>query len=201
MRVGLVKRTRSSGKAVLPVLVMMAMTGCGAVNATTGLAGPTIARGDLEPGSTVLVREAKRPLLPRLQGTLLDGGTLDVTNLKGSVVVVNFWATWCVPCRAEARELNAVAMKTASSGVRFVGIDMKDDAVAAKAFLRIKAVPYPSISDQPGLLLLAMAGRAPQSPPTTLLIDRTGHLAGRFPGGITEDQLLPAVTALIAEHS
>jgi thiol-disulfide isomerase/thioredoxin len=194
-------KARSSCTAALAVLVMMAIVGCGAVNSVNGVAGPTIAAADLDEGSTVLVREAKRPLLPRLQGTLLGGGTLDVTSLKGSVVVVNFWATWCAPCRAEARELNSVAMKTASSGVRFVGIDMKDDTVAAKSFLRSKNVPYPSIFDQPGLLLLAMAGQAPQSPPTTLLIDRSGHLAGRFPGGITEDRLLPAVTALAAERS
>lgn len=195
------RRTRSTGKAVSPLVAVMVLAGCGALNPADGLAAPTIARADLEPGSSVLVREAKRPFLPRLHGTLLDGGTLDVSSLKGSVVVVNFWASWCIPCRAEARELNAVAAKTASSGVRFVGIDMKDDAIAAKAFQRTKAVPYPSIFDQSGSLLLAMAGLAPQSPPTTLLIDRTGHLAGRFPGGITEDRLLPAVTALAAETS
>jgi thiol-disulfide isomerase/thioredoxin len=191
---------RAARNIAAGVLAAVALTGCGAVNTTNSLAGPSVARGDLEPGSDVLVRQKKRPLLPTLRGTLLDGQPFDVSRLRGTVVVVNFWATWCAPCRAEAPELNAVAAKTAASGVRFVGVDMKDEAVAAKAFLRSKDVPYASIFDQSGLLLLALAGQAPQSPPTTLLIDRNGHLAARFPGGVTEQRLLPAVTALAAER-
>jgi thiol-disulfide isomerase/thioredoxin len=193
-------RPRAPRSTVVGVLVAVARTGCGAVNTTTSLAGPSVAKGDLEPGSDVLVRQEKRPLLPTLRGTLLDGQSFDVSRLRGTIVVLNFWATWCAPCRAEAPELNAVAAKTADSGVRFVGVDMKDEAVAARAFLRSKNVQYPSIFDQPGLLLLALAGQAPQSPPTTLLIDRDGHLAARFPGGVTEQRLLPAVRALAAER-
>jgi len=60
-------------------------------------------------------------------------------------------------------------------------------------------VPYPSIYDQPGALLLRLAGLAPQSPPTTFLLDRRGRVAARFGGGVTKEQLLGPVRLVATE--
>ena len=147
----------------------------------------------------MLLKPAKRPPMPTMAGERVDAGTLAVSALRGKVVVVNFWASWCVPCRGEAPNLAAVLAKTAPLGVAFVGIDIKDDRSAALTFMRVHGVPYPSVYDQPGVLLLRMRRLAPQSPPTTFLIDREGRLAARFPGGITERDLLGPVREVAGE--
>jgi len=114
--------------------------------------------------------------------------------------VVNFWASWCAPCRAEAPNLNKVYADSKASGVEFVGVDIKDDDSAARAFDRAKGVAYPSLSDQSGLLLLKFSGQAPQSPPTTLILDRRGRVAAGFYGSaLTEAQLSGPVQVLARE--
>lgn len=136
---------------------------------------------------------------PPLAGTTLEGEPLDVADLRGQVVVLNVWASWCAPCRAEARNLNAVHASTKDLGVAFVGIDLKDDKAAALAFQRTKQVPYPSLFDPEGRLLLAFRGKAPQSPPTTIILDRQGRVAARFTQAVTEAQLSAPVQVLAKE--
>ena len=138
-------------------------------------------------------------LAPALAGETLQGTPLDTASMKGKVVVLNFWADWCGPCRAEAPFLNGVATQTAASGVQFVGVNVKNDRSAALAFERVSGTPYPSLYDQPGALLLRFRRIVPQTPPSTMLIDRQGRLAGIFNGGVTESELAGPVQALAAE--
>ena len=85
------------------------------------------------------------------------------------------------------------------SRLQFVGVNIKDEAGNARAFERSHGVPYPSISDQSGSLLTRFRTLVPQTPPTTLLLDREGRIAARFIGGVTEAELLEPVQALAAE--
>src|SRR3954447_10880833 len=182
--------------ALLLLLPLVLVTGC------SGQIGAGNPSGD-DPHAITLTsgvfRSVDRDPAPSLAGTTLEGTPLDVTRMRGKVVVVNFWASWCAPCRAEARNLNAVYAQTKGLGVEFVGVDIKDEKTAARAFQRAKAVAYPSLFDQDGTLLLRFRGKAPQNPPTTLVLDRRGRVAARFVQGVTEAQLLAPVQVIAKE--
>ena len=74
--------------------------------------------------------------LPQVAGRTITGGRLSLQDLRGNVVVVNVWGSWCAPCRAEAPDLAKISRATASRGVRFVGIDVRDNPAAGLAFER-----------------------------------------------------------------
>ena len=157
--------------------------------------------GRLAAGPVGLLAVADRRPAPALAGQTLQGEPLDTGSLRGQVVVLNFWADWCAPCRAEAPFLNAVATSTRDQGVQFVGVNVKNDRSSALAFERVSGTPYPSLYDQPGSLLLRFRKVVPQTPPSTMLIDRQGRLAGIFYAGVTETELTPPVLALAAEQA
>lgn len=105
--------------------------------------------GDFSTGLTIY-RPGHRPALPHLTGPTLDGKPLDVQELAGNVVVLNVWGSWCGPCRAEAPDLSRLSRETSDDGVKFVGIDTRDTAAAARAFLRHYHISYPSLVDNQG---------------------------------------------------
>lgn len=150
-------------------------------------------------GADGLFAEADRNPAPPISGEGLDGTAIDVADYQGQVVVLNFWAQWCGPCRAEAPFLQQVYEQTKADGVQFVGINVKDDRGEAQRFEALSGVTYPSIFDQPGVTLSRFRKVVPQTPPTTLLIDRGGRIAGIFNGGQTASDLLGPVQKLAAE--
>ncbi len=178
---------------------VLALTGCSGDSATAD--GPSTPQlKAVDPGENGLIAEQDRPVAPTLNGTTLEGERLDVADYRGQVVVLNFWASWCPPCRAEAPNLVEVAEQTADEGVQFIGINVKNAKDEALAFERKAGVPYPSLHDQPGVLLTRFRTLVPQVPPTTLLLDRQGRIAGRFIGGVTTAELLAPVQLLAAEQ-
>ena len=177
---------------------LLALTGCSGESATSD--GPTTPQLEVvDAGEDGLIAEGDRPPAPRIAGTTLEGERLDVADYRGQVVVLNFWASWCPPCRAEAPNLVEVAEQTKAAGVQFIGVNVKNARDEALAFERKAGVPYPSLHDQPGVILTRFRTLVPQVPPTTLLLDREGRIAGRFIGGVTTRQLLAPVQALAAE--
>lgn len=88
--------------------------------------------------------------LPALKGDSVSGGRVDLADLRGHVAVINVWATWCAPCRAEQPGLVRAAHRYADQGVRFVGINYQNDRAAAKAWVDEFDVPYDSLFDEFG---------------------------------------------------
>lgn len=145
------------------------------------------------------VAVGNRQAAPALSGQQVDGQPFDLASTRGSVTVVNFWASWCGPCRAETPNLESVAKQTASSGVKFVGVNVKDSRAAAQAFLRDHGVTYPSLYDDDG----SLAARWPIAVglPSTVVLDRQGRIAARFTAAVDSAQLLPVVQRVAAEKS
>jgi thiol-disulfide isomerase/thioredoxin len=177
---------------------VLALTACGSGSATAD-GPPSPQLETLDAGDDGLIAVEERQAAPELSGTTLDGEPLAVADLRGDVVVLNFWASWCAPCRAEAPTLNEAAARTADQGVRFVGVNVKDEKGPAQAFERTQSVGYPSLHDQPGRLLLQFRRVVPQTPPTTLVLDREGRIAAFFAGEVRLSELLDPLEQIAAE--
>lgn len=110
---------------------------------------------------------------PRLTGTALDGTAIDTDDWAGSVLVVNFWGSWCAPCVEEAPHLVEADAEFADRNVVFLGVNIRDSGDAARAFERRWAVAYPSIEDEAGRVADQFVdfGVAPNNIPTTIVID------------------------------
>jgi len=142
---------------------------------------------------------ADRPKVGQVSGELLDGRPFDLASWRGHVVVVNFWGSWCEPCRSEAKALDEVYRLERPHGVEFLGIDVREDPARAQAFLRSHHIGYPSLSDPSSVLGLRFPGLPPNATPTTLVIDRQGRIAARHSSEILFSQLRAAVDRAVAE--
>ena len=158
-----------------------------------GNSGVTTVAGN---ASAVVYAAGHRPLAPEFSGTTLTGSKLSFSDYRGQVVVLNFWGSWCVPCREEASTLAAVASKYQPSGVSFLGVDVRDTTASALAFAHSFHVAYPSVSDPSSAITLDFTAKVPiAGTPTTLVVDRTGHIAGAVFGTVTYAEL----TAILAK--
>jgi thiol-disulfide isomerase/thioredoxin len=155
-------------------------------------------------GSVTLLAPDARSAPPALRGTTLDGATLDLASLRGKVVVINYWASWCSPCRAEAGALQKAYDQTRSTGVEFVGIVAggKESPENASAFTRRFDISYPSIFDGDNALVLALSGTLPPSAvPSTLVLDREGRVAARTLGPVDYSGLRGMIDPVVAEKA
>ena len=124
------------------------------------------------------------------QVTRLEGGPLDTSALAGKVVVVNFWATWCVPCIGELPAFNKLYRDFASQGVAVIGVSMDEDgATKVPGFLKKHPIDYTV-----ALGSEALNQKYTLEPlPVTLIYDRAGKQVKRFEGSLTEPELVGAV--------
>lgn len=127
--------------------------------------------------------------------SLEDGRPIALSSFRGNVVVLNFWASWCAPCRREAPGLRSVSQRYRDRGVRFLGVNYRDDEAAARAFVREFGLPYPSVSDSSGSLAYdyELIGF-----PTTFIIDAGGTIRYRFVGYLSESVLEPALDGVLS---
>jgi thiol-disulfide isomerase/thioredoxin len=136
-----------------------------------------------------------------VRGELLDGASFDLSRWRGDVVVVNFWESDCVPCRSEAKALNQVYEDNRQAGVRFLGVDVRDDRASALTFTRTHDVQYPSLFDEAGMTALRFPKLPPNATPTTLVLDRRGRIAARHSGEILYTQLRSVVDRVVSESA
>lgn len=195
-------RTTGILRAVLAGLGVLTLASCsgGAIAASTPLSNRTSYVGGSY--SSVYYAPGSRPKAPQVTGTTLTGAKWSLAGERGHLVVLNFWGSWCAPCRREAPALAALAAHFSNAQVRFVGDDVHDSPATAKAFEQAFNVGYPSLNDPGEQVALAFHGTVPPvAIPTTLLIDGTGHVAGRIVGGVSYQGLKTLITKILAAKS
>ncbi|GAA4412556.1 TlpA disulfide reductase family protein [Fodinibacter luteus] len=151
-------------------------------------------------GAVETIPEADRAEPVELSGELLDGTAWDSASARGEVLVVNVWGSWCAPCVAEAPDLQRVwsDLEAERAPVQFMGIDFREDPARGAAFAKKAGITYPSLSDESGVLILALQGKAP-TVPTTLVLDTEGRIAARVNGPVSASTLRGLVDDVVAE--
>ncbi len=117
---------------------------------------------------------------------LLDGRTLALGDLRGKVVLLDFWASWCPPCRQEAAVLAEVYREYRGEAVEFLGINLWDRRQDALDFVEQFAVPYPNAVDSEGTIAINYGVRGL---PEKFVIDQAGVVVKRFVGPMPADTL------------
>lgn len=146
------------------------------------------------------VGERKAPVA--YEGVDENGETVSSAAFAGEVVVMNFWYAACPPCRVEAADLEAVHQQYRDQGVRFVGVNVYDQAATVHSFNEEFGVTYPSILDvDDAAVRLAFSDNVPpQAIPSTLVIDRDGSVAAVIRGVADKAVLAPMIDRVLAEQ-
>lgn len=178
------KAKRRTVVTVAAVAVVL-LGGALAVTLTQGsgqASGVTYVDGD---NNQVVYAAGHRPLAPDFTATSLTGSPIKLASYRGQVVVLNFWGSWCAPCRAEGPTLAVLSEQYRSRGVSFLGDDVGDTTANALAFTHDIGITYPSVSD-PGYAVVQDFSRVASVAftPTTVVIDKTGHIAGLVIGAV-----------------
>lgn len=176
-------------KKLIAILVLtLTLSSCGN---STQVASKSYVAGN---GTVTFIEPKDRKMGPTFSGTTLDGENFELPH--GGIVVVNVWASWCAPCRAEAPTLAALANKY--KGVVFVGVLTRDSEVAARAFQNRFNLPYPTLVDD-SVLLGFRDTLSANAIPSTILMDPKGRVAARISGEITVASLSELIEKLHAE--
>jgi cytochrome c biogenesis protein CcmG/thiol:disulfide interchange protein DsbE len=173
--------------AVLAVLALVALLVYG------------VLQSDEDTGIDAALADGKRAAAPSLTLPRLDGGaTASLADHEGKVVVLNFWASWCAPCRDEAPLLQRWHRRIESRGGTVVGVDALDASDDAREFVRRYGITYPNLRDPSGenLKPFGVSGY-----PETFVIDRDGRIAALVRGPVTEEFLEREVPPLLRERS
>jgi cytochrome c biogenesis protein CcmG/thiol:disulfide interchange protein DsbE len=173
--------------AVTVVALLVALLGWQVVNRNEGR------------GVADAVAAGKPIQAPNFELPLLDGsGTLSLASLRGKAVVLNFWASWCEPCKEESPRLEAAWQRWRDRGVVVVGVDAQDFRVDARRFVERYRLTYLIVHDGNGSSLghFGVTGF-----PETWFVDREGRLVGeRIQGPVSDEQLDENISIALGEQ-
>lgn len=201
---GLVNLARATtGRRILPAAVLLVATllsACaGGKNAVDQGANTEFryvkANSD---GSVIAVADRKQA--GPLAGDLLAGGSYALSQDKGKVVVLNFFASWCAPCQNETPQFDAVYRDRKAKGVQFIGLDVKDPSKSAsQSWLQNKQITFPVVYDEPAKTALQLGNLPIAGLPDTVVIDKQGRVAAVYVGATLPKDLTNALDKLAEE--
>ncbi len=178
--------------AILIIASLFLLTGCSSGGLSPANQNAFIS-GD---GVAIYLKASDRKLAPIISGATLQNGTTTLASNK--VTVLNVWASWCSPCRAEAPLLSDFALKYSSHGVQFAGILTRDNATSALEFVKRFKITYPTFIDD-SLLAKFRNSLVPNAIPTTLIVDAHGYVAARVSGEVTVALLTNLISKVLKD--
>ena len=147
-----------------------------------------------------VVPVAERASAPEFSGSLLGGGSFASGDLDGDVAVLNFWGSWCPPCRVETPEFQEVYADVRDEGVEFLGINVKETSDRfALAFTDRFGIEFPSLYDPRGEVALAFRDYPATAIPSTIVLDREGRVAAVFTAEVSQEDLRATLDLVLAE--
>lgn len=173
------------GRSFLLPLVAVAAVGALLLLLFYGLTTDRLETGVVpKPGTTA----------PDFQLSTFDGKTIRLSDYRGKPVVVNFWASWCVPCRDEAPAFDQVASTYQPRGIVFLGVNMQDTPYDAQNFMRQFQINYPVVTDTTGAVYI---NYGVVGVPETYLVTRQGKIVQKITGPVDAAQLSASLEELL----
>ena len=167
------------------------------VAALVALLAYGVAQNEPDDSIDSAVAAGKRPSAPGFDLPRLGApGRISLASLKGKVVVLNYWASWCPPCRGESPVLERWHRRIAPRNATVLGIDVLDVNSDARAFARRYGLTYPSVRDGDGGTRKSFGVNGQ---PETIVIDRRGRVATTFRGPVTDADLERTLPPLLKE--
>ena len=192
MSIGLSKRGWIIVGSAVPVLALLAVLAWASVESGSTPGGLGV-NNDF--GQVPVEREAAREFSLELLNGSTEGATLEMADLRGKLVLLDFWASWCPPCRQEAPDLAQVYREFQGAPVEFVGVDIWDGRQDAMDHLDRYDVPYPNGIDSKGVIAIDYGVKGI---PEKIFIDSNGVTIKKFVGPITADSLRQTLTQMLA---
>ena len=139
-----------------------------------------------------------KPRSAKLNLTLKDlsGSKVKLATFKGKVIVLNFWATWCAPCKVEIPGFVELQDRYGSRGLQLIGISVDDTADKLKAYAEEQKMNYPVLQGRGHGEILDMFSKV-ETLPTTILITRDGTICKTYPGPVTQEALEAEIQPLL----
>ena len=169
------------------------LTGCSLATPVPA-PSPSSAESALAKSEFTIVTPADRTLFPEWSATDLDGYAWNTSSLGARLTVVNFWASWCLPCETEWPELQSAAADHRS--VNFIGIDTMDEMPAARQFIKDHPSDYRQLVDGTAHILQSLDGMPHSALPTTIILDGTRRIAAWKAGPTSAAQLRRALARI-----
>ncbi len=187
-------------RAVVSLLSGLLLAGCstgsGAVDVNNGGEFRFVAG---TPSGEVIAQD-ERASAPEFGGDLLGGGEFTSAELDGKVAVLNFWGSWCGPCRVETPEFQEVYAEVEDDGVQFLGLNVKETSEQfALAFVDRFGIEFPSLYDPRGEVALAFRDYPANAIPSTIVLDPEGRVAAVYTGEVSPEDLRRVLDRVLEE--
>jgi peroxiredoxin len=136
---------------------------------------------------------------PNITGELLSGEKFELDQHAGSIVVMNFWASWCAPCRVEAPDLQQIYEQYQPKGVEMIGVLVRDTKGQGQTYSQQVGLTYPSLFDPSTKVALQLSGYPLAAIPSTVVFDADGRVAAAYVSVVDLESLTSTLEKLLAE--